>query len=303
MTPLPVARGYLEGEGRVLDLMIQFDTMMADCFLADYVHLRFSLKKLKRAFTRWQKGLAKSGWNALYLENHDHPRVIDRYGSRKFWRESGTMLAACILFQRGTPFIYQGQELGMTNIKLPSIGEYLDVVSINAYHRFHLREPEEKRLHRIHVSSRDSARTPVQWTPGKNAGFSEHEPWFYVNPNYKEINAETERKDPYSILNFYRKCLRLRKQSAALLWGSYREYARQSRKLYVYERTYGEERILVICSFSKQPLRFHLPGAFRGQEAKVILDNYPKKDRLENDGAVHWLQPYEVRVLKARFSG
>ena len=189
MTNVKSALRYVGGEDRVLDMIIQFDPMMADCFLTEYLHHRFSLRKLKRAFSRWQVGLAGRAWNALYLENHDHPRVISRYGSTRFWRESGTMLAAAYLFQQGCPFIYQGQEIGMTNIHLPTIDHYLDVASKNIYHMFHRREPEEKRMRRIHLSSRDSARTPVQWTDGPNAGFSPVEPWFYVNPNYREINA------------------------------------------------------------------------------------------------------------------
>ena len=164
MTPVKTALRYLTGEDRVLDMMIQFDTMMADCFLTEFVHHGFWLAKLKRAFSRWQYALAGKAWNALYLENHDHPRVISRYGSEKYWRESGTMLAACYLFQQGTPFIYQGQEIGMTNIRLSSIDQYKDVASIHAYHAFYKHGSEEKRMHRIHLASRDSARTPMQWS-------------------------------------------------------------------------------------------------------------------------------------------
>ncbi len=143
MTPVKTALTYLQGKDRVLDMMIQFDTMMADCFLTEYVHHRFWLKKLKKAFSLWQNELEGKAWNALYLENHDHPRVISRYRSRKYWRESGTMLAACYILQRGTPFIYQGQEIGMTNIRLHSIDEYLDVASVQAYHTFFRWEKKE----------------------------------------------------------------------------------------------------------------------------------------------------------------
>ena len=213
MTPVKTALRYLTGEDRVLDMMIQFDTMMADCFLTEFVHHGFWLAKLKRAFSRWQYALAGKAWNALYLENHDHPRVISRYGSEKYWRESGTMLAACYLFQQGTPFIYQGQEIGMTNIRLSSIDQYKDVASIHAYHAFYKHGSEEKRMHRIHLASRDSARTPMQWSVASNAGFSSAQPWFAVNPNYTQINVEQEERDPDSILNFYRRCLALRKSS------------------------------------------------------------------------------------------
>ncbi len=292
MTPVKTAVNYLTGKDRVLDMMIQFDTMMADCFMTEYIHHPFSLPKLKRAFTKWQNALAGTGWNALYLENHDHPRVISRYGSEQFWRESGTMLAAAYLFQRGTPFIYQGQELGMTNIRLGSIEEYQDVATINTYHSFRRRQPEQKRLKHVHIASRDSARTPVQWSGEENAGFSPVKPWFAVNPNYREINAEKEEGDPESILNFYRRCLRLRKGSDTLLWGDYREYFPLHPQLYVYERSYGTERILVVCSFSGKELSWQLPGGYAWEGSALLLCNYREAPRRG------LLRPYETQVLR-----
>ena len=292
MTPVKTALRYLTGEDRVLDMMIQFDTMMADCFLTEFVHHGFWLAKLKRAFSRWQYALAGKAWNALYLENHDHPRVISRYGSEKYWRESGTMLAACYLFQQGTPFIYQGQEIGMTNIRLSSIDQYKDVASIHAYHAFYKHGSEEKRMHRIHLASRDSARTPMQWSSAANAGFSSAQPWFAVNPNYTQINVEQEERDPDSILNFYRRCLALRKSSQTLLWGHYREYIRHSRKIYLYERSYAGERILVICSFSERDQKYLLPKGYTEEEAALLLCNYPET------GTTGILRPYEVRVFQ-----
>lgn len=292
MTPVKVALRYLTGEDRVLDMMIQFDTMMADCFMTEYLHHPFSLRKLKRAFDRWQYGLAGRAWNALYLENHDHPRVVSRYGSERFWRESGTMLACCYLFQQGTPFIYQGQEIGMTNIELESIDEYNDVASKNAYHSFHLREPVKKRLHRIHVSSRDSARTPMQWSNAPNAGFTTGTPWFRVNPNYETVNVEREDKDPNSILNFYRRCLALRKSCGALVWGEYKNHTPFSGKLYLYERRHGEERVLVVCSFSGKEERCRLPRGFDPARGELLLCNYPQP------GPSGRLRPYEARVYR-----
>lgn len=292
MTGVKSALRYVGGEDRVLDMIIQFDPMMADCFLTEYLHHRFSLRKLKRAFSRWQVGLAGRAWNALYLENHDHPRVISRYGSTRFWRESGTMLATAYLFQQGCPFIYQGQEIGMTNIHLPTIDHYLDVASKNIYHMFHRREPEEKRMRRIHLSSRDSARTPVQWTDGPNAGFSPVEPWFYVNPNYREINAAAQEGQEDSILNFYRRALALRKSSEVLRRGDYREYCRRSRKLYMYERTWQGQRVLVICSFFPGDQTYKLPGGWDAAHAELLLDNYTDAGRI---GA---LRPYEARVFR-----
>lgn len=294
MTPVKTAIGYLCGEDRVLDMMIQFDTMMADCFLTEFVHLPFRLRKLKRAFSRWQYALAGRGWNALYLENHDHPRVISRYGSEKYWRESGTMLAACYLFQQGTPFIYQGQEIGMTNIRLDTIDKYIDIASIRAYHAYFTRQSQEKRMRRIHRSSRDSARTPVQWTDGPNAGFTTGTPWFHVNPNYTAVNVAAEEGDPNSILNFYRRCLALRKSSETLLSGTYREYQAWRGKVYMYERSRQGERILIVCSFSHLAQSYRLPRGYDQAGAELLLDNYPEAPALGK------LRPYEAQVYRWR---
>ena len=290
MTPVKTALTYITGEDRVLDMMIQFDTMMADCILTEYVWHRFSLLKLKWAFSKWQNTLQGKAWNALYLENHDHPRVINRYGSIRYWRESGTCLAASYIFQQGCPFIYQGQEIGMTNIHLPSIDMYEDIASKNAYHTFHKRESEEMRLRRIHISSRDSSRTPVQWDNSKNAGFSEAKPWFYVNPNYKKVNAAAEEEDPNSILNFYRKCLALRKSTDTLIYGTYKEYYHLSSKIFEYERSLDGDRYLIVCSYSKQHTGLRMPKFWRKAEKELVLCNYKK------NGPELSLRPYETRV-------
>ena len=302
MSNVKSALRYVAGSDRVLDMLISFDCMTADCFFTEYLHHPFSLRKLKRAFSRWQYGLAGRGWNALYLENHDHPRVVSRYGSQRFRRESATALAASYIFQQGCPFVYQGQEIGMTNIRLPRIEQYLDVASKNLYRMFHRREPEEKRMQRIHVSSRDSARTPVQWSAEANAGFTEAEkPWFYVNPNYTEINVAAQEDDPDSVLNFYRRALALRKGSDTLLYGDYREYQARSRTRYVYERAWHGERILVAISFSSRPQRCPLPEGFDG--AELLLSNYPDRaaDRVAADrvAAPVTLRPYEAIVLRS----
>ena len=290
MTPVKTALTYITGEDRVLDMMIQFDTMMADCILTEYVWHRFSLLKLKWAFSKWQNTLQGKAWNALYLENHDHPRVINRYGSIRYWRESGTCLAASYIFQQGCPFIYQGQEIGMTNIHLPSIDMYEDIASKNAYHTFHKRESEEMRLRRIHISSRDSSRTPVQWDNSKNAGFSEANPWFYVNPNYKKVNAAAEEEDVSSILNFYRKCLALRKSTDTLIYGTYKEYYHLSSKIFEYERSLDGDRYLIVCSYSKQHTGLRMPKFWRKAEKELVLCNYKK------NGPELSLRPYETRV-------
>ena len=311
MTTVKSAMNYLTGPTKSLDMMFSFDHMMADCFYTEYLHRPFSLVKLKKAFSKWQYALADKGWNALYLENHDHPRIISRYGSEHFWRESGTMLAASYIFQKGTPFIYQGQEIGMTNIKLMSIDQYVDVSSITNYNTYHLKEDPERRLHRIHLSSRDSARTPMQWNSSENAGFSTAKPWFYVNPNYKRVNVEKEESDENSILNFYRKCLALRKSSKTLIYGDYKEYFPKDPDIYMYERSLDGESFLVICSFSRLPQKAHKPKKFAGRHGELVLCNYPK-DPIDYGGLLShveqglselelkkgYLRPYETRVYR-----
>ncbi|MCR5487697.1 MAG: alpha-glucosidase [Lachnospiraceae bacterium] len=323
MTTVRSALKYLSGPGKSLDMMFSFDHMMADCLYTEYLHRPFRLRKLKRAFSKWQKALDGRAWNALYLENHDHPRVISRYGDGRhgslrriplFWKESGKMLAVSYLFQQGTPFIYQGQEIGMLNIRLNSIEQYADVSSRNNYYRYHVKDSIKKRLKRIHISSRDSSRTPVQWSDERHAGFTEGEPWFYVNNNYHTINVADEENDPGSILNFYRKCLELRKHSRTLIYGSYREYFPKDKRIYLYERRLGKMRYLIICSFVRRPVRVRLPEAYQNRRGRLLLCNYPKtvkkeelnlyapegdsvKELLVSKIADHgYFRPYEARV-------
>ena len=189
MTTPEIALRYIsEGPDKVLDEMIGFSHMEADCFLTDMVQRPFNLVKMKRAFTQWQTKLEGKAWNALYIENHDHPRIISRYGSERYHRESGKMLAAMYILQRGTPFVYQGQEIGMLNLCLPSVNMYQDVMTKNNARIASRFLPRKKVLELVQKSSRDSARTPMQWTGGRNAGFSTGVPWFFVNDNYKPVS-------------------------------------------------------------------------------------------------------------------
>lgn len=293
MTTTKSALQYMTGDNKTLDIMFNFDHMMADCFMTEYMHRPFKLTKLKKAYSKWQKELNGKAWNTLYIENHDHPRVISRYGDELFHRESGTMLAASFLFQQGTPFIYQGQEIGMTNIRLDSIDKYVDVSSKTNYHKFHTNDSIEDRLERIYHSSRDSARTPMQWDDTENAGFSSHEPWFYVNENYPQINVKKQEENPLSILNFYRKCLEYRKNNDVILWGDYKEFYKSNPFIYEYERSYKGKRVLVICSFSEWAQPLILPREYKGLHGKVVLCNYEEHSK-------KMLKPYETRVYEIR---
>ncbi len=307
MTTLQSALKYLTGPGKSLDMMFSFDHMMADCMYTEYMHRPFSLIKFKKAISKWQYGLAGRAWNALYLENHDHPRIISRYGSEIFWKESGKMLAAAYLFLQGTPFVYQGQEIGMTNIRLGRIEHYEDVSTKTNFHRYHVKDSMARRLARIHVSSRDSARTPMQWSGKPHAGFTAPDatPWFYVNRNYTTCNVEDEEKDPYSILRFYRRCLSLRRHSKTLIFGEYREHFPKDPLLFVYERVMqtgkGSTRYLVICSFSAAPALLRCPKHLQGRRGQLVLDNYERAEMKPFATTIEegeMLRPYEVRVYR-----
>lgn len=294
MTTPEIALRYIsEGPDKVLDEMIGFSHMEADCFLTDMVQRPFNLVKMKKAFTQWQTKLEGKAWNALYIENHDHPRIISRYGSERYHRESGKMLAAMYILQRGTPFVYQGQEIGMLNLCLPSVNMYQDVMTKNNARIASRFLPRKKVLELVQKSSRDSARTPMQWTGGRNAGFSTGVPWFFVNDNYKQINVEEQEKDEDSLLNFYRKLLKFRKEHPIAIYGTYRELMPESRKLYVYERSYQGKRLLVICSFTAEQVRFEAPEGTELSEGTAVLSNYDFNYIISNGFTT---RPYELRV-------
>ena len=198
--------------------------------------------------------------HALY-KNHDHPRVISRYGSERFRTESGKMLAACYMLQQGTAFVYQGQEIGMTNLRLPRTDMYVDVMLKNNCRIASKYLPRQKVLSLAQRSCRDSARTPMQWLAEPFAGFSTERPWFYVNENYREVNVAAEEADPNSLLNFYRALIAFKRSDAAAIYGSYAEYCQQSNNFYVYSREYEGETLLVICSFSDKEQYFTAPRA------------------------------------------
>ena len=293
-TNADIALRYVtEGENQVLDEMIAFSHMEADCFMTDMLRMPFNLRKMKRAFTEWQMKLEGRAWNALYIENHDHPRIISRYGSERYHDESGKMLAAMYILQRGTPFIYQGQEIGMTNLRLESVNLYEDVMTHNSARVASKFLPRKHVLRMVQEGCRDSARTPMQWSDAQYAGFSTAVPWFYVNDNYETINVAAQEDDPNSLLNFYRKLLRFRKDTPVALWGDYREHRPEDKKLYVYERKYQGQRLLVICSFTAEQVRFDAPEGIWLTEGECVLANYDMNFVIANGFTT---RPYELRV-------
>lgn len=291
VTPKVALKYVDETKEPVLDMVIQFATQEADCLFTDFVHMPFSLRKLKRAYRNWQNGLEGKGWNMLYIENHDHPRMVSRYGSEKFREESAKMLAVSYLFLKGTPFIYQGQEIGMSNWYPSDPEMYEDVQTRWQYEHVGTKKSPQKRLEKLWHGSRDSARTPVQWDDSENAGFTTGKPWFYVNENYKDVNVAAQEKDMGSILNFYRETIRLRKELSAVRHGDYKEYGKNSAALYTYSRKDEKQKTLVVCSYSEKNEKWKVPAGFDMSSAELILCNYGKPDGTE-------LRPYEARVYR-----
>ena len=291
VTPKKALEYIDENNNPVLDMFIQFETQEADSFMTDYYHMPFNLRKLKRSYTKWQEKLDGKGWNMLYIENHDHPRMVSRYGSERFQKESGKMLAVSYLFQKGTPFIYQGQEIGMTNWYPSDPEMYEDVQTRWQYFNVATKKSPEKRLKRLWDGSRDSARTPVQWSAEENAGFTTGTPWFYINENYKDINVADQEKDENSVLNFYRRAIKLRKELSSVKNGNYKEHGKMSSSFYTYSREDDREKLLIVCSFTEKTKKWSVPSGFDLASAELLLSNY---DNL--DGTT--LKPYETRVYR-----
>lgn len=294
MTPKKALK-YINEDKKELDLMFHFQHIDADAFLIDYIQRPFNLKRMKGGFSRWQEQLNGKAWNTLYIENHDHPRIISRYGSEKYRTESGKMLANMYILQQGTPFIYQGQEIGMLNTKLDSIDDYADVFVKNNYKVFteKVHMSKKKAWEWAVKSTRDNARTPVQWDASENAGFTTGTPWFPVNVNYPEINAEKELANPDSILNHYKALIKFKKENEVAKWGDFKEHYKNSDKLFVYERNYNGKRLLVINSFTEENVAFEAPKGFDLEKGKPILCNY-KNPTVQGNGFK--TRPYETRV-------
>ncbi|SHG47326.1 glycoside hydrolase family 13 protein [Ornithinibacillus halophilus] len=251
------------------------------------------LPAFKDTMTKWQKGLENVGWNALFLENHDQPRSVSTWGNDKEYREkSAKSLATLYFLMQGTPFIYQGQEIGMTNVQFPSIEDYDDVGMRNYYYEeLENGTPVEKIMEVIWKTGRDNSRTPMQWNTEKNAGFSDGNPWMKVNPNYTEINVEKELNNPDSIYHYYKKMIQLRKEHDVLVYGNYDLILEDHEQVYAYTRTLEDEKVVIITNLYPEAADFTLPAELENSEKELLLSNYENCN--ENT-----LQPYEARVYK-----
>lgn len=258
---------------------------------------KFDVNAYKDVLTNWQNSLEGKGWNALFVENHDIPRVVSTWGNDdKYLIECAKAFGAVYFLQKGTPFIYQGQELGMTNVKYHSISEYDDVKTINTYNeRIESGVSEEIALKEAWVTSRDNSRTPMQWNSSKNAGFTEGKPWIGINENYKTINVEVEEKDENSVLNFYKKLIKLKKSNEALIYGVYDLILEEDRSIYAYTRTLNNDKFLIIANLTGENANYNYEGE-KLNSKDLLLNNYEVCEH--NDLVEFTLKPYECRVYK-----
>ncbi|MFQ6860438.1 MAG: glycoside hydrolase family 13 protein [Beduini sp.] len=287
------AMGYTGEDEHELNMVFQFELMDID--LGQYgkwTPVPFDLCKLKAVMKKWQTGLENKGWNSLYWNNHDQPRVVSRFGNdHEYHIKSAKMLAMCLHMHQGTPYIYQGEELGMSNVRFDSIHDYKDIEILNAYKELVEDKKvlsEQEFMKGVYSHSRDNARTPMQWDDSAYAGFSEVQPWIAVNPNYTSINAKSQVNDPDSVYSFYKQLLTLRKQYKIMVYGHYEILDEENPNTYMYTRTLEQQQLLVLCNFTDQKQTVEIPNDLL-KEAKVFITNDIEKP-LEK---IMTLNPYE----------
>lgn len=292
---------YANLDGKELNMIFTFEHMeLENVNGSKWNDNKFRLADLKRVLSKWQYKLNGKAWNSLYWSNHDQPRVVSRFGNdSQYWKESAKMLAVCLHMLQGTPYIYQGEEIGMTNIYFESIEEYQDIESKAAFYKYtdELNLDKETVMRGIRSKSRDNARSPMQWDDTENAGFSSGIPWFKVNPNYKTINAASQIEDPDSIYNFYRKIIALRKKYPIIVYGDYKLLDENNENIFSYIRRFGEEKLFVICNFSEQHQVVDMRRFdFSAKNCEVLICNYAKQGVIQLNDAMK-LRPYEAVVL------
>ena len=286
-----------------LNMLFQFEHMDLDrepgSLTGKWGLKPMELLDLKRVMGRWQRELDARGWNSLYLSNHDQPRPVSRFGDDGEHRvHSAKLLATFLHLLQGTPYVYQGEEIGMTNVRFASIDDYRDIETLNMYRQEvveHGVDPA-KVMAAIHAKGRDNARTPMQWNAGPNAGFTTGTPWIRVNPNYREINVAQAMADPDSVFHYYRRLIRLRKELPVIVYGRYEPILEQHRQIYAFLRVTADERLLVILNFTPQWPVFEAPETLHAAGGQLLIANYPVD---EGQDIRHFtLRPWEARVYR-----
>lgn len=283
------ASDLVNSERKELNMVFQFDHMAADNHVVKWFIKKFKPFNMKKPLSKWQREL--DGWNTLYLENHDQSRSINRFGDLNFYYESATLLATMIYFQQGTPFIYQGQEIGMTNANFPNLTQYKDIETHNIYKLGRKLLLSHKRMmKKIRHMSRDNARTPFQWDNTKYAGFSKVKPWLEVNENYQTVNVLANQKQNSSILDYYKTIIKLRHSEEIIVYGDYSDIDYKDKKIYAYKRTLNNQELYVICNFTNKVQKIK-DYDFLKQE--LLLSN-------TKNNMVNIMKPYEARVYIKR---
>ncbi|MBU8768246.1 glycoside hydrolase family 13 protein [Cytobacillus oceanisediminis] len=290
------ARQYTGESRNELNMVFQFEHVSLDNGPNGKWDLKpLDLFDLKLNLTKWQNELDKAGWNSLYFNNHDQPRSVSRFGNDGEYREkSAKMLATLLHMMKGTPYVYQGEEIGMTNVRFSSIEEYRDIETLNFYKEA-LNDgwTEDKALESIYAKGRDNARTPMQWDSSEHGGFSDGTPWIKVNPNYKDINVEKAMKDPDSVFHYYKKLIELRKKNEIIVYGRYNLILDQHPEVYAYTRTLGNQILLVLCNFYGGNPEVEPPAYIQEKKFEALIGNY--KD-IQINRTIK-LRPYEAQVL------
>lgn len=253
------------------------------------------VRQLKKILTKWQKGLEGVGWNALYIENHDLARIVSTLGDdQNYWKESATSLGMMYFMMKGTPFIYQGQEIGMTNVQFDKVEDYQDVQSTGLYYsKLEQGMSHEDIMEIIWATARGNSRTPMQWSHEANGGFTTGTPWLAVNPNYQTINVEAQEEDPDSILNFYKEMIALRKSEDIFVYGTYDLVFEDHQEIYAYTRTLGEKRVLILCNLTNKQTSINLEKITVSTD-QLLLSNIPVEEHESIQELT--LKPFEARI-------
>ncbi|UYZ35864.1 alpha-glucosidase [Clostridium beijerinckii] len=295
-----IAKKYSNPDDSELSMIFQFEHILLD---QQPGKEKWDLKPLelldlKKALSRWQVELEGTGWNSLFWNNHDVPRIVSRWGNDKEYRvESAKMLATLLHGMKGTPYIYQGEELGMTNVRFESLEDYKDIETLNMYNeRKKQGYAHEDIMLSIYTKGRDNARTPMQWDDSENAGFTSGQPWLKVNPNYKEINVKSQLKDENSIFNYYKKLIKIRKTNPVVVHGKYELILEENKEIFAYTRTLENEMLLVICNFTGNETEFVLERKFEFKSKELLISNYNVNENDPIDSIE--LKPYESRIYK-----
>jgi oligo-1,6-glucosidase len=291
------AKLYTDDARNELNMVFQFEHVDLDSGPGGKWDLKpLKLTDLKNNFTKWQKGLEDIGWNSLYLNNHDQPRMVSRFGDDREYRvESAKMLGTFLHMLKGTPYIYQGEEIGMTNVRFDSIEDYKDIETLNMYNEKVNQNGENPAnvMESIYVKGRDNARTPFQWDDSEHGGFTTGIPWLQVNPNYMEINAKQAVEDESSIYHYYRKLIQLRKEHPVIVHGSYDILVPEDESIYVYTRTLESQKLLVLLNFTNEDQSFDVPADLQGKKNEILISNYEANTEY---GSSISLKPYEAIV-------